>query len=369
MKIKRSSKCSLKFLTANKKRQLVEVMEEYSRGVNFFIDIFWLNDFNKKDLTKDGYNLPFTWLSARMKQCAAREALSMCKSNDQHRNKSNLELEVERILEDDTVFNEKVQPRHNARRMILSSQIVSIKQGRNSFDVWIILSSIGNKIKISIPVKKHRHYNQFDSWKLSSSIVITRTYIQFSFEKEVKSKKESGAVIGMDVGINHLVATSDKEFLGSDIKSLITHIKCKRQGSKAYIRAKKTLKYCMNQVVKEYFNHKDLRLVIVEKLHHLKKSANGRSKEFRKTLSNWNYRELLGIIQKHTENNRVAFRSVNPWKTSQMCPVCNHTRRENRNGENFKCLKCGFSEQADYVGSLNIRNRFLTGRYGACFQT
>lgn len=185
----------------------------------------------------------------------------------------------------------------------------------------------------------------------------------------MESKKESGVIIGMDVGINHLIATSEKEFIGSDTKSLIDVIKRKKQGSKAYVRAKKTLKYHMNKVVKDYFDKTNLRLVVVEKLDNLKRSASGRSKEFRKTLSNWNYRELLEIIQKHTENNRVSFRSVNPYKTSQMCPECNHTQRENRKGENFKCLKCGFSEQADYVGSLNIRNRFLTGRYGACFQT
>lgn len=369
MKITRSSKCSLDFLTASKKTELLKVMEEYSRVVNFFIDIFWQNSFKKQDLTKEVYNLPSTWLSARMKQCAAREALSMCQSNDQHRNKSNLEMEVEQLLDDDTVFNEEVRPHHHARRMILSSQIVSIESGKNSFDMWVILSSIGKKIKLSIPIKKHRHFNQFSRWKLSSSIVITRNYIQFSFEKEVESKKESGGVIGMDVGINHLITTSEKEFIGNDIKFLIGVIKRKKQGSKAYVRAKKTLKYQMNKVVKDYFDTTDLRLVVVEKLDNLKRSASGRSKEFRKTLSHWNYRELLEIIQKHTENNRVSFRSVNPYKTSQMCPKCNHTQRENRKGENFKCLKCGFSEQADYVGSLNIRDRFLTGRYGACFQT
>jgi len=74
-------------------------------------------------------------------------------------------------------------------------------------------------------------------------------------------KKESGAIIGMDVGINHLIATSDKEFIGNDIKPLIANIKRKLQGSKGYTRAKKTLKYHMNKVVKEYFNNKDLRLV------------------------------------------------------------------------------------------------------------
>ncbi|MCP4350780.1 MAG: transposase, partial [Desulfobacterales bacterium] len=54
---------------------------------------------------------------------------------------------------------------------------------------------------------------------------------------------------------------------------------------------------------------------------------------------------------------------------SQKCPACTHTQRENRNGEEFECLKCGYSEQADFVGSLNILHRFLTGRYGAGFKT
>ncbi|MBF0226311.1 MAG: transposase, partial [Desulfobacterales bacterium] len=120
---------------------------------------------------------------------------------------------------------------------------------------------------------------------------------------------------------------------------------------------------------KDYFSFKDLRLVVVEKLKNLKIGKQDRSKEFRKTLSNWNYRELLDTIQMRCEENRVVFRSVNPYKTSQRCPSCAHTERENRKFEEFKCLKCGFSEHADYVGSLNILNRFLIGRYGADFKT
>jgi hypothetical protein len=48
-------------------------MDEYSRLVNHFIEIFWENDFCKKDLTKDITNLPTSWFSARMRQCAARK--------------------------------------------------------------------------------------------------------------------------------------------------------------------------------------------------------------------------------------------------------------------------------------------------------
>jgi len=38
-------------------------------------------------------------------------------------------------------------------------------------------------------------------------------------------------------------------------------------------------------------------------------------------------------------------------------------------GAKFRCLKCGYSEQANFVGSLNILTRFLTGLYGAGFKT
>lgn len=48
---------------------------------------------------------------------------------------------------------------------------------------------------------------------------------------------------------------------------------------------------------------------------------------------------------------------VVPDYTSQVCPVCSHLQAENRNGKEFHCLCCGYTEDADYVGSQNIRNR------------
>jgi hypothetical protein len=75
---------------------------------------------------------------------------------------------------------------------------------------------------------------------------------------------------------------------------------------------------------------------------------------------------LLEKIQIHSEENRVSFGAVTYIKPVKYCP---HTERENRNKEEFKCLKCGYLEQADYVGSLNILHRFLIGPYGADFKT
>ena len=109
---------------------------------------------------------------------------------------------------------------------------------------------------------------------------------------------------------------------------------------------------------------------MVEKLKNLKQGKNKkRGKAFRKTLSNWNYRELLNIIERLRYENRVSVRKVNPYKTSQTCPSCSHVERENRSGEKFKCLRCGYEEHADTVGALNILERFISGRYGATFKT
>lgn len=348
MKIKRSSKTTLKFITQSKRETLYEVMDEYSRVVNLFIDLLWEKSYDQKDLTKEITNVPESWLSARMRQCAARESLGMVNGAKEKAKETQ---------------EEPVKPVHTGKKMTLSSQCVSIEEGRNSFDLWIRFHSVGKKIKIYIPLKKHRHMNWFQDWGRSTSIVIHRSYIQFSFEKETGNKKQEGHFVGIDVGINHLLVTSVGELIGSEVKSLIGIIKRKKQGSKAQKKARKTLSYYLHRTVKDFFQqHLNLRLVVVENLKNLKKGKqSNRGKEFRKTLSNWNYRELLDIVQMRSEENRVSFRSVSPYKTSQRCPHCSHTERENRSGARFQCLKCGYSNHADIVGSLNILDRFLSG--------
>jgi len=50
---------------------------------------------------------------------------------------------------------------------------------------------------------------------------------------------------------------------------------------------------------------------------------------------------------------------VNPAYTSQDCPECGHRDAANRpnKGERFKCVKCGYENNADIVGAMNILKR------------
>ena len=49
---------------------------------------------------------------------------------------------------------------------------------------------------------------------------------------------------------------------------------------------------------------------------------------------------------------------VPPKNTSRCCPACGHTSKDNRQTQaNFECVECGYTENADLVGAINILKR------------
>jgi putative transposase len=49
------------------------------------------------------------------------------------------------------------------------------------------------------------------------------------------------------------------------------------------------------------------------------------------------------------------FIPVPPQKTSITCPKCGESSKENRKTQaQFACVECGFSENADLVGAINV---------------
>lgn len=76
-------------------------------------------------------------------------------------------------------------------------------------------------------------------------------------------------------------------------------------------------------------------------------------------LRTWTYYNLQQkIIEKANEKGIVVCK-VNRFGTSQTCPVCGYRDKKNRpKGKKgqayFKCIKCGYSDNADYVAAINI---------------
>ena len=50
--------------------------------------------------------------------------------------------------------------------------------------------------------------------------------------------------------------------------------------------------------------------------------------------------------------------AVPPQYTSQTCPCCGHVSKDNRQTQaKFECVDCGFEENADKVGAINVLER------------
>ena len=68
---------------SKKQKELQNILKEYSTVVNIFINYFWnsKNKIDKTKLLKPIVDIPKnTWLSARLRKVAAREALDMINS-------------------------------------------------------------------------------------------------------------------------------------------------------------------------------------------------------------------------------------------------------------------------------------------------
>lgn len=47
--------------------------------------------------------------------------------------------------------------------------------------------------------------------------------------------------------------------------------------------------------------------------------------------------------------------AIPPRNTSRTCPRCSHVSKENRLSQaQFECVECGFEENADLVGAINV---------------
>ena len=74
----RSVELSLKFTNNSKRQSLDEFLTEYRRVTQCFIDLLWDVD-TSKFVNKEQLDSVPTWLSARSKQCAGKQALAIIK--------------------------------------------------------------------------------------------------------------------------------------------------------------------------------------------------------------------------------------------------------------------------------------------------
>ena len=335
----RKSTFILNFANSGKKAELLRILEESRRIVNIFIEVLW----QQEKFTGKFCNLKTeTWLSVRLQQALGKQALEIVKS--QRRNKIKHKPELKKLC------------------VNLDSRFVSFMPLKNSFDFWIKLTSLGQGLKLVVPAKKHRHFNQLvaDGWKLKASTRLgikgDDLILDVYFEKEAPKIKTEGKAVGIDIGYKKLMATSEGQTFGHDFEKLAIKIARKKQGSKGFQKALTERDNYVNKTVKE-LPLGQINILVLEALKNLKKGKRFR-KQFQARFQRWTYPLLIKRLKLISERQGVLVTEVNPAYTSQTCSRCGCKDKNSRKGEVFACTSCGYESDADINASVNILKRF-----------
>ncbi len=100
--------------------------------------------------------------------------------------------------------------------------------------------------------------------------------------------------------------------------------------------------------------------LVLENLREIRSRGERRGKASRRRFHSWSFRQLASFISYKAEQQGVRVERVDPRHTSQRCPRCGHTAKNNRRSQAlFSCRKCRYTLNADLVGSYNIRDKYL----------
>ena len=128
----------------------------------------------------------------------------------------------------------------------------------------------------------------------------------------------------------------------------------RQKGSKGFKRAQEHRKNLINQsvnILAELFEFEDdVTEVRLEKLRRL-----GDGKKKSRKLQAFNYADLRHKLERKCQETNVQFTETSNAYRSQRCSLCGFVHKKNRlnGGEEFKCIKCGYTADADYNSAKN----------------
>jgi IS605 OrfB family transposase len=360
----RSSKTTLKFSNKNKLDNLHLFIEEYRRVVGLFIDILWDTEKVPNLLPKEITTQIDTWLSARAVQCAGKQSAAIVKSTKtkEHKrqfiiSKLNNEGKFKQARKLEAINNKlkSSKPNINEVEPVLDSRFVKVVlDTETSFDGWIIFSSLGNKMKIEIPFKSHKHFNKLkNDGQIKQTVQLSKKNITFLFDLSEPEQKQNGSILGIDIGQTDAISCSDGQQISKDkhghtYESICQKLAKRKKGSKAFKRVELHRTNYINWVVNQ-INLDNVQTVRRENIKHLRKGRRNK-----RTLSHWNYRELFESLDRKLNDLGVQVVKISPTYTSQRCFSCGWTRKSNRLKKQFKCKSCGHTDDADLNASKNI---------------
>ena len=181
---------------------------------------------------------------------------------------------------------------------------------------------------------------------------------------------ENGTVLGVDLGVNNLAVTSTGQFwTGNEFDhwrreyenrrgslhqrgTRWAHGNIQSVGRKEDGRFTQMLHRISNDLVAEA-RENECSMIAFEDLTDIRERT-GASWGHK-----WAFDRLYEYVAYKAAEYGIDVEQVDPENTSRRCSHCGFTHPNNRDGETFECLKCGYENHADYNAAKNIGLRYL----------
>ena len=203
----------------------------------------------------------------------------------------------------------------------------------------------------------------------------------------------SGPALGLDAGVTEVLASSAGEKYGLDYGKLLERLSAETtdtgkarnrlhqiakkaetrgDGAKASrirrnnlggqkLRRRRewgeaAVKTVVGQAVRAAVKNRPA-VVAVEDLSRLR--GRTKSRKLSRIVSRWARTTLRERLEFRTQAGGSRLETVNAAYTSQACPdpSCGYVHRDNRHGDRFHCLRCGWDGDADVVAGMNLLAR------------
>ena len=247
-------------------------------------------------------------------------------------------------------------------------------------DKYLSVNTLDGRVKLPYYSKGMDKYFNRSIYKFGTAKLISKKgkyflHIPVTFEVEESKLSDICNVVGIDRGINFVIATYD-----SNHKSRFVSGKSIKQKRTQYSKLRKQLQmkqtpssrrrlkaigqrenrwmqdvnHCVSKALVD--NSPKHTLFVLEDLSDVRNATERVRIKDRYISVSWSFYDLEQKLIYKAKQNQSSVIKVDPHYTSQCCPVCGHIGKANRDKKNhlFTCKNCGYKSNDDRIGAMNL---------------
>ncbi len=247
---------------------------------------------------------------------------------------------------------------------------------QNCFSV----NTLNGRVKLPYFAKGMSKYFNHIIYKFGTAKLVNKhgkyfLHIPVTYDVEESNISDICNVVGIDRGINFVVATYDSKHKSDFISG-----KAIKQKRANYSKLRKELQMChtpsarrrmkaigsrenrwmqdINHCVSKALvkNNPKHTLFVLEDLSGVRNATERVKTKNRYVSVSWSFYDLEQKLIYKAKQNQSTVIKVNPAYTSQCCPACGHIEKANRNKKIhlFSCKNCGYQSNDDRIGAMNL---------------